>query len=213
MKKTLITIGIITLFTSNGVLASTYTSYPSQDTFYGTSYLTGPNGSATVTHIGGWGDNYYTFTQFDLTDSPTSGITSAVLYYHATSTNTISPLPLIYRITSSWDASTMTKTSGVPTYDATSYSFSPAWANAIGWNTVDITTMYNQWVGGTYTNYGVTLRHTDNDPNSDTMIDSKESSTVFIPYILVTYSDAVNPSSLKINSGRINIKSGNLIIK
>ena len=190
MKKYLFTI-LILCGVFNFAYASTYTVYSKSSSFYGTSFYQGPNNNLNlVTHVGGYGDHYYTFTQFNLTGAPTTGITSAVLYYHATSTNTANPVPQVYRVTATW-ASTTLSSSVNPNWDSgTADSFSPAWALAIGWNTVDITNFYNEWVGGSYTNYGVTLRDTVNSPNTDTQVDSIIGNNPYQPYILVTYTSS-----------------------
>ena len=155
------------------------------DSYYGTSYLPGPNGSEGVMHCGGWGAHYYSFMQFDLTNVPRAElIKNAILYLYETGTNTISPVPRIYRITSSWSEATLAR-SLVPTYDsATFYTFSPAWTNAVGWKTCDITALIRQWKNGTYPNYGMSLRDAANSPNSDSQIATKENADpTLAPYI------------------------------
>ena len=160
-----------------------------QDTYYGTAFLAGPNGSSTFMHVGGFGDNYYMFIKFDLTNAPAaSKFVSAVMYLYETNTNSTSPLPLTYRISATWDESTLTRTVN-PAFDAgTSYSFSPAWTNAIGWKLCDISALFLQWLNGTYTNFGVTVRATVTSPNSDVQVSTRDAADLTLqPYLLVTY--------------------------
>ncbi len=155
------------------------------DTYYGTSFLPGPNGSEGVMHVGGWGDHYYSFIQFDLTNVPRAElIKSAILNLYETGTNTISPVPRVYRITASWTEGSLSRTVN-PAFDAaTFYTFSPAWTNAVGWKTCDITTLLKQWLAGTYTNYGITVRDNANSPNSDSQIATKENADpTLAPYL------------------------------
>ena len=176
----------------------------SQDTFYGTSFLTGPNGSATDLHIGGFGDHYYPYLQFDLTGLPAQ-LATAKLVLSSTSANSTSPLPGIYRLTQSWSAATLSLSAGgssdasTPTHDSTAYQFLPAYANVNGDKQVaDLSVIANLWASGT-SNFGIVMIDTVNSPNSDVQFAAVDNATAALRPILytapvVTVQIAANPT-------------------
>jgi hypothetical protein len=97
--------------------AASTTLFVSQDTYYGSAFSPGPNHTNTNLSIGGWGDHYYTYVQFDLTGGPSSGsATKADLCFKTTGTTVNWPGEQIRRVTSSWAESTLTRTN-LPTDD------------------------------------------------------------------------------------------------
>jgi hypothetical protein len=109
--------------------------------------------------VGGWGDYYYSFIQFDLSDLslPTENVTSAQLQLYnygkdGTGTNVSMHVDLI---TSGWDES-VGWYSGQPS--ATYLKTVPA-PNLGQFYNIDITDQYNAWQAGT-PNHGIRLRPT-----------------------------------------------------
>ena len=114
----------------------------------------------------------YAYLQFSLTGLPTQNIASAKVQVYmgsvvvpGLSPNSADPIFAVRRVTSSWDASKMTWTSGQPTYDTTvidSQTLSGVAKNTAavsGWLTFDITTLYKGWAGGSTPNYGLRFSH------------------------------------------------------
>lgn len=174
--------------TSNTFGVNTTNLSPTQDTFYGTSFSTGPNGSATGLHIGGFGDNYYTFLQFDLSSIPVGAtITSATLSLTIVGSNTSSPMPVVRRMTHSWVDSTLTLSLGgselspPPNYWSTSNTdgtFATFTITIGDVNTVDITALVQGWYNGTITNNGCVVVPTQfNSTNHDIQVGSVESTS------------------------------------
>lgn len=160
------------------------------DSFYGTSFLTSGNGSATTLHIGGWGDQYLFFIQFDLTGAPAAAnVITAILNVWSVNGATLSPVPNTKRITSSWSEATLSSTVN-PTVDSTVFTWAGSWPNSSSvWQTCDITSIYKLWLQGT-SNFGVRTEPTVNNPtNSDSQIASREytTDTTKVPYLEATY--------------------------
>ena len=114
--------------------------------------------------VAGWGDEYYSLIQFDLSQVP-SNATLAVLYlYCFYYQGTATPMYLD-RITQAWDW----RTSGTgrdrerlwwaDRPAATQWMPNTIPAPLPGqWYAVDITGLYNAWQSGLYPNYGLQLR-------------------------------------------------------
>lgn len=124
-----------------------------KDTYYGTAYH--PNGNPDHYYIryGGWGDSYYGFIEFDLTEAPTfATINSAILYLYSTQTRPNDPKIEIHRIIEPWEED------AVPVFsNPESVRYKSMGRIVEGWNTVDITDLYQSWQDGIYPNYGVKL--------------------------------------------------------
>ena len=155
----------------------------SEDTSYGTTYSAGPNGSSTALQYGGWGDYYYAFLKFILTSAPPNAqITKVELFIDNSSPSVNDAQNKVYRITSTWAESTLSRTV-VPSVDGTSQGQLPTSASA-GWKSLDITTLVKAWIAGTYANYGLSIRPAYNT-NSAGSFSSRESAN--IPYLRFTY--------------------------
>lgn len=191
---------------------------PSQDSFYGTTFSTGPNGSATDLHCGGFGDQYYSFFQFDFSSVPVGAVISSAIFNVVVSVGSgavDSPMPLIRRMTHSWVDSTLTLAlggnelgAGVPNYwdktitDATYSSFT---INSGDINSVNITTLVNAWIAGSITNNGMVMVPTAfSGTQHDTTIGSKDNATssnrptLVLTYTLPTTTDAPNFGQLSV---------------
>lgn len=165
---------------------------PTDDTYYGTAFSAGPNGTATTLGIGGWGDNYYTFIQFDITSGPTAANTSsAIMRLYQVGTPTNNCLPQVYRITSSWDEDTLTRTVNPTWTTDQSYRFIPDYTNADGYKYVDLTDVYKQWKNGTYSNYGVTIRGTFTTDAAASFASNNNATEAYRPILTITSKSSV----------------------
>jgi len=133
---------------------------------------TGGGANDEKLRVGGWGDQYYSLLQFDLTDLPTNA-SSAVLYLYCFNQSGGGTTMYLDRVTSAWNW----RTSGTgcdrlrlwwaDRPSATAWGANPI-PNAImgQWYAVDITTLYNAWQNGTYPNYGVQFRPVNYSANN-----------------------------------------------
>lgn len=114
----------------------------------------------------------YAYLQFSLASLPAQGIASAKVQVYAGSmvvnnmaANPTDPVFAARRVTSAWDESKMTWSSGQPTYDSTvvdSQTLSGVAGNKSAvnaWLTYDITNLYKGWASGTTPNYGLRFSH------------------------------------------------------
>lgn len=157
-----------------------------KDTFYGTAFLTGGNPDAELLYIGGWGDWYYDFIEFDLTGSPSADDTvSATLYLHGNAPN--DPVLQIHRNIESWTESGVTLLNNPAGVFYKNFGpFTTGAASA--WNKVDITDLYKGWKTGAYSNYGIKLVPTKNN-HTNGVIDSSDSlDSTKRPKIEIVYS-------------------------
>lgn len=148
-----------------------------QNSGYGNAFFGGPNGTATDLHVGGFSDSYYAYVQFDLTGI-TPHIGSAKMFLVETGPNALSPLPNIYKVTQTWDSSTMqyhfggtiitaAQDGSVPTHEATAYTFAPPWSTVVGTSQIaNISTIVESWANGSSSNFGVTIQPTVNNPQN-----------------------------------------------
>lgn len=116
--------------------------------------------------------------KFDLSSIPAgSTVTSATLYLYEQG-NKLGQTTYIYRVTSNWSENTVTwnswPTPGGNFDSGTAYfSFIPDQNNCMV--TLDITSLVQAWVNGTYSNYGLMLYSTG--PNHIISYASKEDGT------------------------------------
>lgn len=152
MKKVLLIVTIVIPF----LLVGQVTYNPSIDG-YMKSDQSG-NGTSSYLSIGKSGSvEYRSVIKFDLSDIPSSdNVTSAILKLYRGGTST-APNGSIYayRATDSWSESNITW--GNPDYNNSSYDSNSGGSTWMEW---DITNLVQQWVDGTYTNYGVYLKAT-----------------------------------------------------
>ena len=153
-----------------------------KDTFYGTVYVTNGNYQSDSLYIGGWGDYYYDFIQFDLTGAPSSADTvKAELWLYGSAPN--DPALQIERITEPWTAAGV-NISSIP---ASSYykNLSPVLSNS-GWVVTDITDLYKGWMDGTYPNDGIELIPTSNNQTNGSFASSDNADPTTRPKLVIT---------------------------
>ncbi|MCU0785595.1 MAG: DNRLRE domain-containing protein [Verrucomicrobia bacterium] len=114
--------------------------------------------------VGGWGDEYYSLLQFDLAGFPTNA-SSAVLYLYCYNQSGGGTTMYLDRITQFWDW----RTQGTGRdRERLWWADRPAASQWLGsavpnptlgqWYAMDITSLYNAWQDGTYSNYGLQFR-------------------------------------------------------
>ena len=168
--------------------SSTYTIQPDgvagKDTYYGTSFTTGGCPDCADLSIGGWGDAYLDYLEFDLTGSPSDISTvKAEFWVYGSAPN--NPTIEIRRITSAWTEVGVTKTS-VPTEVA--YTTIPAIPSSPAWIITDITTLYKGWKNGTYTNFGLKMHYTNTGAQNNGSVASSDNATAANrPKLVITY--------------------------
>jgi hypothetical protein len=108
-----------------------------------------------ILRVGGWSDYYHSLISFDLNGLPANA-TSAVLHLYARpNTGSVTSTAMyLDRVTSGWTEST--KWASQP--GAVQISTLPASSNAGGWYTIDLTSLYNGWKSGAFSNHGIQLR-------------------------------------------------------
>lgn len=105
--------------------------------------------------VGGWADYYYSLIMFDISDLPSNVSSAKIMLYCYTNNKGANVSMYLDRITSSWTENT--KWQNRPNYINETELLSPT-INA--WYEIDITSIYNGWKLGTFTNYGIQLRPT-----------------------------------------------------
>lgn len=134
-----------------------YVFQDSPGTNYGTSIIlvTGRDGSPP-------NGRYRSFIKFDLSSITTSSVVSATLRLTLEATGgggypNANPVG-VHRVTSTWAEGTVTYT-GIPTFSAVAEDVVTLYAAGVyEW---DVTGLVNAWLAGTYTNYGVCMKHAD----------------------------------------------------
>ncbi|MEK7639128.1 MAG: DNRLRE domain-containing protein [Patescibacteria group bacterium] len=126
-----------------------------KDTMYGTVYVQNGLPNDTYMNIGGWGDWYYSYIEFDLSSLPASSskiINSQVQLYQQLDSSYAPNNGKLERITQAWTESGVTKTN-----NPTTASIGMSWQSVpyTNWWVVDISQLTKDWVDGTYPNYGV----------------------------------------------------------
>lgn len=164
-----------------------------KDTCYGTVYATSGQPDAETLYMGGWGDWYYDFFEFDLTGSPTADETiSATLYlYGSAPSDGSDPGFQVNRITQSWTESGVTLSNN-PT--SVFYKNFGSFSKADAWNSVDITDLYKSWKNGTYPNYGIKLVPTNNNHSNGSIYSSDNTNSSYRPKIVVSKSSSGTPT-------------------
>jgi hypothetical protein len=119
--------------------------------------------------VGGWGDEYYSLLEFDLTGLPSHASSARLeLYCYQTPETTATPMYLD-RITQFWDwriqgtGRDRERLWWADRPSAELWRPDPLPAPTGGaWYSIDITDLYNAWKSGTVPNYGLQLRPVNN---------------------------------------------------
>lgn len=137
--------------------------------------------------VGGWGDWYRSFIQFDLSGLPQTA-TSATMWMYAVPRGDLStPVSMnLYLLTTAWN-------------EQTQNYYTPLYAYSLGtvpaptpnsWYGLTITGIYNGWKNGTYVNDGFVFLPTGNNNQFSVFRSSDYSDAKYRPILVVDYSGA-----------------------
>jgi len=171
----------------NKAEASSQTVYETKDTFYGTSYSTGGEPDSAMIYYGGWGDFYYGHIEWDLTGTPTSAQTSVAQTCFKVETKATNWAQMsLYRITSSWTEAGVNSTT-YPTYTTDGAVTMTTVAADETFYCTNVTTIYEGWKDGTYSNYGFRLHSAYNGDSRGAYYSEDQAGTDSDPYLQITY--------------------------
>jgi len=210
-----ITFGILGIaFTPNTVEASSNTLYAVSDGYAwsgGTSNPSRGYSAGDYLRVGfstGSG-NYRTLLKFDVSSIPAGATIASAdlnLYYYAAAGIDGDPLDIsVYRTTVDWTEGSLTwskaQNYASPPYDTVTIIK----GSGAGYKAWDITSLVQNWVDGTYNNYGVLLRApTQSGSSIYRTFRSKEYGS-YAPELEVTY---IAPPAIKLDLPRISDTSG-----
>ena len=144
------------MLSSGGTTTEFITIQPDQndgkDTYYGTVYWTGGNPNSDGMYIGGWGDSYYSFIEFDTSSLPASStIVSAEIHLYNELSFGSANNAILERVTEPWTEAGVTRAN-----NPASVSIGMGWQIVpAGWWIADVTDLAKDWVDGSAPNYGV----------------------------------------------------------
>ena len=153
-------IGLLVNLSPLAASTSTITIYPSDDTYVYAYDANGNYGSSSTLQVGRYnGDDQYeriAYLKFNLSSIPDGAvIVSATLKLYDSSTASINIK--VYRVTEDWSESDI-NWNNKPSFDE-SYAYASVNSGGSGsWFEADITELVEEWLDGTYDNYGVALR-------------------------------------------------------
>jgi hypothetical protein len=189
MKKVLCFI-LGLLLTATFSLADTYSENPDADTWIWPGY--GPYGSSTELRTNRHPDYLQDIVMhFDLSSIPEfSIINSATLYAYRYAGNAAISGE-IYRVTEDWDEATLVDY--IAHDDANPYDTDVPLGDPNGWKEFDITALVQEWVDGTYDNYGVTYYGLTGTGYYQRHYSREYADPAFTPYLEVDYEEAAPP--------------------
>jgi len=130
--------------------------------------------------------------EIDLSSIPVTNVDSAVLQLSVIVKTGTEPSPIVVnRVTSPFDATTVTYNT-LPAFTATSTQIDVETSDLYSTVEFDITDLVNQWLNGTYGNYGIALTN----PDGETLVQFATNKIVYEPYfpkLVITYSETPPP--------------------
>ncbi|MHB8710055.1 MAG: DNRLRE domain-containing protein [Minisyncoccota bacterium] len=137
--------------------------------------------------VGGWGDWYRTFIQFDLSGLPQTATSATMWMYAVPRGDSSTPVSMnAYLLTTAWNEQTQN-------YYTTLYAYAlgtiPA-PTPNSWYGLTITGIYNGWKNGTYVNDGFVFLPTGNNNQFNVFRSSDYSDPFHRPMLVVTYDGA-----------------------
>lgn len=163
---------------------ATFSYSENKDTYYGTSFTTGGAPDSEELWWGGWGDFYYPFIEWDLSSAPTGGnIKSAKVAFYVVGAPPNNPSLNYHRVTASWTEAGVTSGSN-PSYNGTSFA-TPANTMSVGYDLTNISAQVREWKNGIVSNFGLTVRATNNSNTRSAYGSSDNSDVNKQPYIEV----------------------------
>lgn len=138
--------------------------------------------------VGGWGDIYYSFFDFDLTGLPSDADQVIFrLYQIADNTNGVwtHPAKSLYTVSGDWVEDMQWPDNSTT---ATFVTNLPA-ATGVGWYEIDVTEIYNQWLDGSLAADGLQLRPNSTHANATRFASSEYDDVELRPYLVITTGD------------------------
>lgn len=159
-----------------------------KDTFYGTAYSQGGDPDRDVLKLGGWGDHYYSFIQFDLSQLPVDAeIKSAYVgLYHLKDVGSEN-YGVFERIDEPWLERELNKNLYPSSVD---FGFLPSLVELKKyWWVNDITSVVQGWHSDKYQNYGLKFYGRKNSNNAGRQFYSSDylADPSLRPYLEITY--------------------------
>ncbi|MGB8451408.1 MAG: DNRLRE domain-containing protein [Anaerocolumna sp.] len=125
------------------------------------------------------------FLKFDLSSLPAASVSSAILRLYVFSKSGVAPSPIaVNRVTSAFDINTVTYNT-MPTYVPTGITTNITTGDVLTYVEIDVTTLINQWLNGTFPNNGIAL--TNSDGITDVLFGGKPVGAAFEPQLVVTF--------------------------
>lgn len=197
-KFAALSVELLMVLTMARAFAATYVIQPGAegfDTCYGTVYVQNGCPDSPTLYIGGYGDTYFDFFQFDLTGSPASANTTKVeLWLYGNAPN--DPSLQMRRITQPWTEAGVTSATNPA---STFYKYMSPVPQTAGWNVTDITDLYNGWKDGVYPNYGIELVPRSVLQTNGSIASSDNSDSTIRPKLVITY--VGGNSSISVQAG------------
>lgn len=126
------------------------------------------------------------FLKFDISSLPVESVDSAILRLFVFAKTGASPSPIVVnRVTSDFDINSVTYNT-MPTYIPTSSTTDVSLDEVIQYIEIDVTTLVNEWLNGTYPNFGIAL--TNPDGITSVQFGGRLIGAAFEPQLVVTYS-------------------------
>ncbi|MCK5027593.1 MAG: hypothetical protein KAS07_04185, partial [Candidatus Pacebacteria bacterium] len=162
--------------------------YEDKDTKYGTVFGTDGAPDGAGLSMGGWGDYYYAFLEWNLSLSPSStSTTQCTLNWYPNEIPVNDPTGYVRVITESWVEADVCLADN-PTSITTDQVLVPK-PTSISYKTLDISTIYEKWKDGTNTNYGIKHVPTTTGASSNYSVRSSDHAWIdYDPYLEVVYS-------------------------
>ena len=158
-----------------------------KDTYYGTVFTTGGAPDSDSLWYGGWGDHYYGWVEWDLTNTPSDANTQkAMVAFYVNQVPVNDPVPKYYQVTQSWTEAGVTSTNN-PTFNSTPFATPPS-VMSIGYKNIDITAQYRRWKNGTDVYFGLSIRDTGSNTQAQGGFSSSDNLDANqLPFLDVSY--------------------------
>ncbi len=161
----------------------------STGTTFVSSALANYNLSSNATIVAGTDpvyQNSISFLKFDLSSFPAQSVDSAILRLFVFSKTGALPSPIVVnRVTSNFDINSVTYNT-MPAYVPTASTTDVSTNEVIQYISIDITDLVNQWLNGTFPNYGIAL--TNPDGTTSVQFGGKPIGAAYEPQLVLTYS-------------------------
>lgn len=158
-----------------------FIGYSNNDSCFGTVYRKSGCGSMDNLSLGGWGDYYYVFVQFDIDDLPDlANGGRAEIWLWGSAPN--DPNLVVEKITQRWSESSLSLINGPA---STPLSRAPSIPKNPNWIKIDITGLYKSWKSGAAPNYGIKLTPRRNDQTNGSFASSENENADIRPRLVV----------------------------